>query len=107
MLTAPLPSLSSSPPHHPKIRTSKDSPPNTAETADFRAAVLEGLSGEPRTLPCRFFYDREGSLLFDAICEQPEYYLTRTEDEILRSCSVALASLMPAGVSLVELGSGT
>ena len=88
-------------PHPEQIR--HESP----ELAEFRAAVLEGLSGDPKRLPCRYFYDGEGSQLFDAICDQPEYYLTRTEDEILRSCGAELASRMPENVSLLELGSGT
>ena len=103
MLNAPLPSLAPS----PLRRTPKTEPASNSDLADFRDAVLEGLSLEPKRLPCRFFYDREGSLLFDAICDQPEYYLTRTEDEILRSCAAELAEAMPPDVALLELGSGT
>ena len=50
----------------------------------FAEAVCSGLAGEPKTLPWGYFYDEAGSRLFDAICELPEYYLTRTEDAILQ-----------------------
>src|SRR5947199_3611630 len=49
----------------------------------FRDAVLAGLGRDPKTLPCKFFYDARGSALFEKICELPEYYLTRTEIAIL------------------------
>ena len=52
--------------------------------SEFRDAVLAGLAGTPRAIPAKFLYDARGSALFDAICELPEYYLTRTEIEILR-----------------------
>ena len=54
------------------------------DRAAFRTAVLEGLSRPSRAIPARFLYDEAGSALFDAICELPEYYLTRTETSILR-----------------------
>jgi len=75
--------------------------------ADFRAAVHAGLSQTPKTLPCRFFYDLQGSLLFEQICELPDYYLTRTEDAILRERADEIAAAVPADVELVELGSGS
>ncbi|MGK2936507.1 MAG: L-histidine N(alpha)-methyltransferase [Solirubrobacteraceae bacterium] len=49
------------------------------------ADVLEGLSTTPKTLPPKWFYDARGSELFDAICEQPEYYPTRREAALLRT----------------------
>ncbi len=50
----------------------------------FRDEVLAGLSKSPRQLSCKFFYDDQGAKLFQQICELPEYYITRTEIEILR-----------------------
>ena len=76
-------------------------------TAEFQDAVVAGLSSHPKTLPCRFFYDRHGSILFEEICELPEYYVTRTEDQILRASTGAIVSQLPAEVELVELGSGS
>jgi dimethylhistidine N-methyltransferase len=54
----------------------------------------------------KFFYDERGSRLFDAICELPEYYLTRTEMGILESCAPEVARLAGADGTLIELGSG-
>ena len=73
---------------------------------DFRAAVLAGLSASPRTLPSRFFYDAAGSALFERICEQPEYYLTRTELQILDDHLPDIADRLGPDVLLIELGSG-
>ena len=53
-------------------------------TGDLLDAVLVGLQSRPRWIPPKFFYDERGSKLFDAICELPEYYQTRTEMAILR-----------------------
>jgi len=58
-------------------------------------------------LPCRFFYDAEGSRLFEEICELPEYYLTRAEAEILARSADEIADLYHHRPSLVELGSGS
>jgi dimethylhistidine N-methyltransferase len=69
--------------------------------------VREGLSIEPKRIPCRYFYDREGSRLFDAICTLPEYYLTRAEAEILHAHASEVASEFCERVNVVELGSGS
>ena len=73
---------------------------------NFREEALLGLRARPRQLSPKFFYDRHGSELFDAICRLPEYYLTRTEMAILRANSAALAPLAAAPSVLIELGSG-
>ena len=73
----------------------------------FASAVESGLTARRKSLPCRHFYDREGSLLFEAICDLPEYYLTRTEREILIERVGELVALLPESVTLVELGSGS
>jgi L-histidine N-alpha-methyltransferase len=80
-------------------------------TADDRRAALvrdvrSGLTGEPKTLPPMWFYDEPGSRLFEAITRLPEYYLTRTEDSILRSCAAEIVAVAGAD-ALVEIGSGT
>jgi L-histidine Nalpha-methyltransferase len=74
--------------------------------ADFASDVAAGLAAEPKQLSCRYFYDREGSRLFEAICELPEYYLTRAETEILERHAPEIASLFPDDVTVIELGSG-
>ena len=73
----------------------------------FAKAVERGLTNRPKSLPNRHFYDRIGSCLFEAICQLPEYYLTRAERQILETYGQELASKLPFGVTLVELGSGS
>jgi dimethylhistidine N-methyltransferase len=68
--------------------------------------VLAGLSNSPKSLPCKFFYDQRGSALFEAICEVPEYYLTRTELGILKTHAGDMAARIGPNCRLVELGSG-
>lgn len=75
------------------------------EPADIHQLVLEGMARQPRQLPAWLLYDAEGSRLFEAICEQPEYGLTRTETALLQSTAPALATALGAGV-LVEFGAG-
>jgi L-histidine Nalpha-methyltransferase len=41
-------------------------------SSDFLSEVIAGLSSEPRTLPCKYFYDATGAALFQKICELPE-----------------------------------
>lgn len=77
------------------------------DRSEFRDAVLAGLSRSPRAIPARFLYDERGSVLFDKICELPEYYLTRTEIGILRACAPEIAALAGPGCALVEYGSGS
>ncbi|MDH5488121.1 MAG: L-histidine N(alpha)-methyltransferase [Gammaproteobacteria bacterium] len=68
--------------------------------------VLQGLTSRPRCIAPKFFYDERGSRLFDAICELPEYYPTRTEMGILESCAGEVAKLAGPDGTLIELGSG-
>lgn len=76
------------------------------DNADLRAEVLRALGTQPRRLSPKFFYDRHGSELFDAICRVPEYYITRTETAILQANAAALARLAGRRTALIELGSG-
>ena len=62
--------------------------------ADLRALVLQGMDRQPRQLPAWLLYDAEGSRLFEAICDQPEYSLTRTEVELLQTRGTAIATAM-------------
>ncbi|MBO0765843.1 MAG: L-histidine N(alpha)-methyltransferase [Hyphomicrobiaceae bacterium] len=78
-----------------------------AEGDDFAGAVLDGLSRHQKSLPCRFFYDAEGSALFEEITRLPEYYPTRTETAILEAHAAEMAQAVPAGGILVEFGSGS
>jgi L-histidine Nalpha-methyltransferase len=80
-------------------------PPGFLESA-LRADALAGLTATPKTLPPKWFYDAQGSALFEKITELPEYYPTRAERSILRAVSGEIAALSGARV-LVELGSGS
>jgi L-histidine N-alpha-methyltransferase len=73
---------------------------------ELAADVRAGLSQPPRWLPPRWFYDEEGSRLFDLITELPEYYQTRTETGILHDNAAAIAALARPE-ALVELGAGS
>ena len=68
--------------------------------------VLDGLTRPLKELPPKHLYDARGSELFDAICELPEYYQTRTERLILETHADAIAAVTGA-VELVEPGSGS
>ena len=74
--------------------------------AEFRADVLHGLAQTPKRIPSKYFYDARGSQLFEEICAQPEYYLTRTELAILEENAAAIASAIGPRALLVEYGSG-
>jgi dimethylhistidine N-methyltransferase len=75
--------------------------------ARFRDDVLAGLRRPHKELPCKYFYDARGSELFDQICAQPEYYLTRTEVEILRLYAPDMAGALGPRCLLIEYGSGS
>lgn len=74
--------------------------------ASMLEEVMQGLARRPRRIAPKFFYDERGSRLFDAICDLPEYYLTRTEIGILESCAGEVARLAGPDTTLIELGSG-
>ncbi len=86
-----------------------DSPSQAAAAVDpaFRADVLAGLAARPRAIPARWFYDREGSELFEAITALPEYYPTRVETALLAAHCGEVARLVGPGRAVVEFGSGS
>jgi L-histidine N-alpha-methyltransferase len=69
--------------------------------------VRAGLTAQPKTLPPKYFYDELGAHLFEAICQLPEYYLTRAESEILQRFAGEIVEQLSGHCSLVELGSGS
>ena len=73
----------------------------------FATDVRAGLSAKPKALSPKYFYDELGSRLFEAICWLPEYYLTRSEGEILRTSAGEIVSSVGGPVRLLELGSGS
>jgi L-histidine Nalpha-methyltransferase len=72
----------------------------------LREETLRGLRSRIKTLPPKFFYDRRGSELFTKICEQPEYYLTRTEIAILRDHAAQIAEQAGPKRVVIEPGAG-
>ena len=76
------------------------------EQSDFLDDVIEGLHCHPKKLSPKYFYDQRGSELFDEICQQPEYYPTRTEISILQNNADDIARLVGPDCVLIELGSG-
>jgi len=72
----------------------------------FERDLIEGLSRAQKTIPPKWFYDAEGSRLFEAITGTPEYYPTRQETALLTRIAPELAAALPDGAVLVEFGSG-
>lgn len=72
----------------------------------FLDDVLSGLARSPKALSPKYFYDARGSELFEAICELPEYYPTRTELRLMRDHAADMAGQLGEGCLLIEFGSG-
>ncbi len=96
--------MSDSNPHHAAIGAS---PIQGVDADDFARALLAGLSAVHKEIPCKYFYDAEGSALFDKICALPEYYVTRTELALLARHADEFAALVGADTELVEFGAGS
>ncbi len=77
------------------------------ESGDFADSVRAGLAQPQKVIPARFFYDRAGSELFEAITGLPEYYPTRTEIGILTACVAAIGKAVGPGRAVIEFGSGS
>lgn len=75
-------------------------------SSEFRDDVLAGLSKAQKSIPGKYLWDEAGSLLFDRICDDPDYYPTGRETIILRRVADMVAGLVGPGASLVEFGSG-
>jgi L-histidine N-alpha-methyltransferase len=68
--------------------------------------VRRGLSGRPRSIPPKYFYDETGARLFDRITTLPEYYLTRAEESLLPAVARDVVRRVAPG-DIVELGPGS
>lgn len=73
---------------------------------DARDELLAGLRAQPARIAPKYFYDALGSRLFEAICELPEYYLTRTEAQIIERHGAEIALAVGFGGTLIDLGAG-
>src|SRR4026209_1837646 len=90
---------------HPRtaLQPASAAPP---ATSDLLSDVIAGLSSDPRALPSKYFYDERGAALFQKICELPEYYVTRTEIDILDRSRADIASQLGPRIELIGLGTG-
>lgn len=73
---------------------------------EFLDDVIHGLQQSQKTLPCKYFYDKKGSDLFEQICHLDEYYLTRSELEIIKKHGKEIAYFLGANATMIEPGSG-
>jgi dimethylhistidine N-methyltransferase len=80
---------------------------NAPACEDFAQALAAGLAKSPKQIGAKYFYDAEGSRLFDQICDLPEYYQTRTETALLKRHAPEIAALMGRDVEIVEFGAGS
>lgn len=88
------------------VRLALDGAGEVGKPSDLETDVVTGLSQPHKWVPPKHFYDAEGSDLFEAITELPEYYPTRTEIALLKGAAGEIAASIPAGAALVEFGSG-
>ena len=78
----------------------------TEFNVDFYQDVLHGLNQPQKSIPCKWFYDEAGSILFEAITKTAEYYPTRVETRLLRQVVQDLAAIIPDLSIVIEPGSG-
>jgi len=90
-------------------REAADSRPSDDDSlvGEFAHDLMRALASQPRTVSPKYFYDEEGSRLFDRICELPEYYPTRTELGILTHAAGDIAAQMGPHAEIVEFGAGS
>ncbi len=88
------------------LRTPRFIQRHVADAAADRREIEAGLLQRTAHASPKYFYDRLGSHLFEAITELPEYYPTRTEASIFAAHGAAMAARIGAGATLVDLGAG-
>lgn len=81
-------------------------PVTVPNPSEFAQAMREVLRTRPRVISPKFFYDARGAALFEAICDLPEYYLTRTELGLYARHAPEMASLMGTNAEIIEFGAG-
>lgn len=72
----------------------------------FMLDVIEGLAKSQKEIPCKYFYDERGSMLFTEICQTTEYYITRTELQLLEQILPEISARIGRHATVVEYGSG-
>ncbi len=89
------------------LATPRQASSDSSAPDDFAPSLLAGLAKNPKEIACKYFYDAEGSRLFEAICALPEYYQTRTETALLARHAEEIAALIGADAEIVEFGAGS
>ena len=89
------------------MNISRDKYINLEIQSAFAADTFHGLSQTPKILPCKWFYDENGSRLFEEITKTPEYYLTRVETMLLLDLVSELTEFIPHMAVVIEPGSGS
>lgn len=89
----------------PSIAPVQQAPVPTNREA-FHKDVLAGLSKPRKELPCKYFYDERGSIIFTQICNTEDYYVTRTECELMTTILPELQAMVGVNATIVEFGSG-
>jgi L-histidine N-alpha-methyltransferase len=79
----------------------------SSEASDACAEILLGLTARQKHISPKYFYDERGSHLFDQICQLPEYYVTRTELQLMDSHFDEVADLVGPRASIIEFGAGS
>ena len=82
-------------------------PESSKSKKTFAEEISRSLNQKEKSISPKFFYDIKGSELFDEICDLPEYYLTRTETNLLKTIGTDLEHFISDDMRLVELGSGS
>jgi len=90
-----------------KDRSQKMTLQQNKEVEEFANDVAICLASEKKRLNPKYLYDHMGSQLFEQICGQPEYYLTRTEASLLRRHAPLITNLVGSNIRIIELGSGS
>jgi dimethylhistidine N-methyltransferase len=89
-------------------REAADTRPSEPSAAgEFGRDLMQALASRPRSISPKYFYDAQGSVLFDRICELPEYYPTRCELAILAGNAREIAAHMGPRAEIVEFGAGS
>ena len=90
-----------------RVLEHKDLEKGSSSFNEFARHVFIGLNKSPKQLSSKYFYDEEGSKIYEEIMHLPEYYLVKSEKEILTYFSTEIANLMKnKPFNLIELGAG-
>ncbi len=81
--------------------------PDRSDADGYRDALLAGLLAKPKSIPCKYFYDAEGSRRFAQITALPEYYLTRAELSLIGRYGPDIAAAIGTDAEIVEFGAGS